>query len=64
MAAASTPLRDRVSGAREPYRELLRVVRTRLVATREWIEASLQAEVAPPPEVYLDTEELAQPLRD
>ena len=53
--AATEELRARVPGSREPYRELLRGVRTRLVATRDWIEASLAGAetLAPGPDVYL-----------
>jgi len=39
---ANEELRERTGGAAEPYRELLREVRTRLRATRAWVEASLQ----------------------
>jgi len=54
-------LRDRVGDAREPYRELLREVRSRLAATRAWAEASLNAgaDVPAPAEVYLGSESLA-----
>ena len=44
MTRATPELRARVGDAREPYRELLRGVRQRLRATRDWIEASLQAD--------------------
>ena len=65
MSHASSELRDRTGGAREPYRELLRTVRTRLFATREWVEASLEGRRRhrPPPEVYLEREALAEPLQ-
>src|SRR6185295_4896513 len=49
--------------AREPYRELLRGVRARLRATRDWCEASLRREVAPPADAYLDAASFAEPLR-
>jgi phosphoenolpyruvate carboxylase len=54
-----------VNGAAEPYRGLLREVRRRLHATREWIETALEAgrSVSAPPDIYLDTEALAEPLR-
>ena len=65
MTSATPQLRARAGDAREPYRQLLREVRSRLVATREWAEASLDdgAEIAPPAEAYLDCESLADPLR-
>ncbi len=65
MTRASDGVRDRAGGAREPYRELLREVRRRLVATREWIEASLAADAAVPPgpDVYLESGALGEPLQ-
>ena len=65
LTVASAALRDLAGSAPEPYREVLRSVRRRLVATREWIEASLQAddEVAPAEDVYVDTEELTALLQ-
>jgi phosphoenolpyruvate carboxylase len=55
----------RLSGdAREPYREVLRGVRTRLMATRRWAEASLQdtTDLAPPADAYLRADEFAAVL--
>ena len=62
---ASHELRLRTGNAREPYRELLRGVRTGLRATRAWIEEALGSDqpVNPPPEAYLDAAALAEPLR-
>jgi phosphoenolpyruvate carboxylase len=62
---ASDELRSQVGDASEPYRELLRGVRTRLAATREWIEASLLGSSDTPPAagVYLDGRELIEMLR-
>ena len=44
LESATAELRERVGDAREPYRELLRTVRARLLATREWVEASLRSD--------------------
>src|SRR5688572_1548268 len=65
MTSASRELRVRTGEAREPYRELLRGVRSRLRATRTWIEEALRSEqpVTPPPDAYLDASALAAPLR-
>ena len=63
MSHASHELTDRVGGVPEPYRELLREVRTRLVATRDWVETALHRDEAPPADVYLETEPFAEPLR-
>ena len=65
MTSASRELRTRTGEAREPYRELLRGVRSRLRATRSWIEESLRSDqpISPPPDAYLDASTLAEPLR-
>ena len=65
MTRASDALRAQVGDAREPYRELLRGVRTHLIATRAWIEDALRTDTAidPPPGVYLEASALAEPLR-
>ena len=65
MTRANETLRQQVGDAREPYRELLRAVRSRLRATREWIERSLDADHDLPAgtDVYLEAEALAAPLR-
>jgi phosphoenolpyruvate carboxylase len=64
MTSASPELRGRVGGAREPYRELLRDVRTRLQATRQWATLSLDAgRDLPTSEAYLEVESLMEPLR-
>jgi phosphoenolpyruvate carboxylase len=65
MRDASPELRRRVGNAREPYREVLRDVRSRLRATKAWIEEALHSDnaIAAPPEAYLEAEALAEPLR-
>jgi phosphoenolpyruvate carboxylase len=64
LASASDELRNATGDAPEPYRELLRGVRARLVATRSWIESSLRAgeEEGPPAEAYVDAEPFLEPL--
>jgi phosphoenolpyruvate carboxylase len=60
---ASAALRDRAGPGPEPYRRLLRAVRTRLVHTRGWIERSLDADTQdPPPDTYLTPEALQDAL--
>jgi phosphoenolpyruvate carboxylase len=65
MTSASEGVRSRTSDAREPYRELLRGVRSRLLATRAWIEDALRSEQPPDPpaDAYLEAAALAEPLR-
>ena len=61
---ASPELMARVGDAGEPYRELLRRVRARLRATRDWIEVQLQRDEDVPSssDVYLDAMELTADL--
>jgi phosphoenolpyruvate carboxylase len=65
VEGASDELRARVPGSAEPYRELLRGVRGRLVATRAWTEASLAGSETPVPgdDVYVTTAAFAGDLR-
>jgi phosphoenolpyruvate carboxylase len=65
LESATAELRARVGDSEEPYRELLREVRSRMVATREWIDTSLRTgdDAAAGPEVYLDAGDLAADLR-
>ncbi len=59
---ASDELRARVGDCAEPYRELLREVRDRLAATREWAEARIDRHEYPGLQPYLTREELLEPL--
>ena len=65
VEAATGELRAVVGDSPEPYRELLRTARTRMTATRSWVEASLEAaeNVPPGPEVYLEATDLAHALQ-
>jgi phosphoenolpyruvate carboxylase len=65
LDAATPELLARAGSDREPYRELLRMVRGRMRATRDWIEASLRIDEDVPavPDVYLDPTELMSDLR-
>ena len=65
LQPATPQLRAAAGTAREPYREVLRHVRRRLMATRDWIEASLQDErdAARGPDVYVEPDDLASTLR-
>ena len=65
IESATDELRERVPGSDEPYRELLRGVRTRLIATRGWIETALDASATPvpPADVYITADDLAADLR-
>jgi phosphoenolpyruvate carboxylase len=63
MSHGSPELMAATANAHEPYRELLRGVRTALLATRDWAEASLREETAPNAGIYLETGALAAPLQ-
>jgi phosphoenolpyruvate carboxylase len=65
MTDASDAVRALAGNAREPSRELLRGVRSRLLSTRTWIEAALQQDdrLEPPADVYLNASAFAEPLR-
>ena len=70
MSRASRELTERTGHTREPYRVLLRGVRNRLVATRDWAEAALREDgrtshegLRDRDEIYLEAEALADPLR-
>ncbi len=64
LSTADQPVRHLSGDAREPYREVLRGVRTRLLATRSWIEESLQgtADLPPSADAYLHTGEFGEVL--
>ena len=67
MSRASRELTERTGDTHEPYRVLLREVRNRLVATRDWAEAALvdasHEGLRYRDDIYLEAEALAEPLR-
>ena len=64
LADATPALREAANHHHEPYREILRGVRQRLHATRDWVERSLaaDADVAAPEDVYLRACDLSSVL--
>ncbi len=62
MTKANQELIDVVGDSKEPYRELLRDVRSHLQRTREWAEDCLHNGWKPPKGVYLHDEQLREPL--
>jgi phosphoenolpyruvate carboxylase len=64
VEAASEELRARVGESEEPYRVLLRGVRSRMAATKAWVESALEkGEPADPPaQVYVEAADLAADL--
>ncbi|WP_207063887.1 phosphoenolpyruvate carboxylase [Motiliproteus sp. SC1-56] len=62
MNRCNEALRARVGPSEEPYRELLRQTRARLVATRDWAQRCLQQGWRPPEQAYLFDQELREVL--
>ena len=64
VTRATTELRQAAGGATEPYRELMRHVRARLVATRAWVERSLGTDADEPPagDVFLVPDDFSAAL--
>ena len=63
MNKCSELLRRQVGEVHEPYRSLLRQVRSRLARTREYLEARLDGKSMPAGEIYSESEQLAAPLQ-
>ena len=65
MGRATPAVRDAAGGATEPYREVMRRLRSRLTATRAWTERCLEGDVndAPGPDVLVEAADLEAPLR-
>jgi len=59
---ANEELRAKVGDCAEPYRELLREVRARLTATRDWTEACIDHRDHSGPPPYKTCDELLEPL--
>ena len=62
MQQASPALQAKVGDSVEPYRALLKQLRERLRATRQWAHTSLTATTAAPAEVLQDNRDLLDPL--
>lgn len=62
MEVCSAELRAVVGDVREPYRELLRGVRSTLAATREHIEVRLSGHQPDERAIYVHSDELREPL--
>ena len=63
MQAASEPLLARTGTVDEPYRELLKQLRQRLLLTRDWAAAALQGPVNEPDDLLRSAAELQAPLQ-
>ena len=63
MQQASPALMERVGDSAEPYRSLLKQLRERLRATRNWAHASLTASQPVGADVLVDNRDLIEPLQ-
>ncbi|TBV03435.1 phosphoenolpyruvate carboxylase [Stutzerimonas kirkiae] len=62
MQNASEELRARVGDSPEPYRQLLKGLRERLLATRDWARMAQESELPPCERVLQENAELSEPL--
>ncbi len=62
MRRCTDEVRELVGDVREPYRELLKQVRERLLNTRDWAADNLQGDIAADETLYLDSDALFEPL--
>lgn len=62
MSKGSDELREFVGDSPEPYRALLRKVRDRLAATKEWVKHRHEDADTPSQDRYLTTDQLRDPL--
>lgn len=62
MQTASDELLEQSGKTAEPYRALLKQLRDRLQATRDWARRAIEHDQPAPPEVLQDNRELREPL--
>ncbi|XID74986.1 phosphoenolpyruvate carboxylase [Alkanindiges sp. WGS2144] len=63
MQDCNAALREMVGAeSTEPYRDILRSMRTRLDITRNWLKSSIEGQASQPDGIYQHTDELLQPL--
>lgn len=62
MTQCNAALRERVGSSTQPYREILRNLENRMIATRDWAQARLNGEKTPMDKVLFDSQELLDDL--
>ncbi|TPE52849.1 phosphoenolpyruvate carboxylase [Maribrevibacterium harenarium] len=62
MTQCNGALRERVGDSSQPYREVIRQLERRLIATKEWAQASLEGKAASLEGVMFDAQELHDDL--
>jgi phosphoenolpyruvate carboxylase len=62
--SATPELRARAGDTPEPYRELLKQVRARMMATRTWLDTALRSDevLTPPAGIYIEAADFTEPL--
>ena len=62
MAECNQALRNRVGESSQPYREILRNLENKMIATREWAQANIKGENASRDNILLDSKQLHNDL--
>lgn len=62
MAQCNQALRDKVGDSSQPYREILRNLENKMIATREWAQATIKGESASRENILLDSQVLHDDL--
>ncbi|KZM40778.1 phosphoenolpyruvate carboxylase [Marinomonas sp. SBI22] len=62
MSECNQALRDRVGESTQPYREILRNLENKMIATRDWAQACIKGEPASRENILLDSKQLHDDL--
>lgn len=62
MAECNQALRDRVGESSQPYREILRNLENKMIATRDWAQASINGDIVSRDNILLDSKVLHDDL--
>ncbi|MGB0944011.1 MAG: phosphoenolpyruvate carboxylase [Marinomonas sp.] len=62
MSECNQALRDRVGESTQPYREILRNLENKMIATRDWAQACIKGETASRENILLDSKQLHDDL--
>lgn len=62
MTQCNAALRERVGDSAQPYREVLRHLENKMLATKNWAKACLEGKPANDDEIFLDIQELTDDL--
>ena len=62
MTQCNAALRERVGDSAQPYREVLRYLENKMLATKNWAKACLDGKPIPEDDIFLDAQELTDDL--